>query len=187
MTFNAKQYWEKRSNPNTSKSETAPQFLYDFIRPYLIDKTNILELGPGIGRTFDIYKPDQRINTLDLSTKYIDQITSRAKELGLSVLQNHLDSPSHPFPFDSKVFELGICSQVLMHVPYDCIEFTMSELLRTSMKVVIVTTKKTHLDGVKARHVFGHDYFAVSSSIGGVVEDYKEFGNTACFSLRQAS
>jgi hypothetical protein len=177
MRYDPKQYWEDRPNPNAKGHDQAPKFIYDFIGPAIKGYTSILELGPGLGRTFDVYKPEQKITTLDLSTRYKDIIEERAKAFGLTVDQNFLDAPDAPFPFEDKAFEIGMTVQVLMHVPPAHIETSIRELIRTSHECVVVTSVGP-APGTKPSHVFTHDYDGLFTKLGATIVEKDVRTNT---------
>lgn len=183
MSFDAKKYWEERENPNaTCGHSQAPKFIYEYLRPRLAGKESILELGPGVGRTLDVYSPSQSISTLDLSTRYSDKVEKRASALGLSLFQHFLDAPGDRFPFTDDAFDVGVCVQVLMHVPPEFINVTMGELLRICQVSLIVTALKLPPHS-KANHVFEHDYKLLVSGLGCEITEFTAIGNTACFTV----
>lgn len=66
MKYDPKEFWERRPNPNAKGQDKAPDFMYDFIKLPFEGCTSIFELGPGVGRTLDVYKPGQQVTTVDL-------------------------------------------------------------------------------------------------------------------------
>jgi len=177
MSYNPKQYWENRPNPNAKGHDRAPDFIYAFLGPPLGGKTSILEVGPGLGRMLDLYVPGQRITTIDLSTRYRETVCKRAEALSLSVEQRFLDGPEATFPFDDKEFEIGITVQVLMHIPPEYVKTTVREIIRTT-RVSLVVASAGPPPGKKPPHVFAHDYEALFSGLGATVVDFQRRTNT---------
>ena len=185
MVYDPVRYWQARENPNAAGHDRAPKFIYEYLRPRVAGKTNVLEVGPGVGRTLDVFDDTQNITTIDISTRYVEKISERASALGLAVSQFHLKCPRDLFPFDDDEFDVGVCVQVLMHVPPDSIEVTLGEMMRTCASSVIVATVDRGGKG-KAAHVFEHDYSALVAKLGGEVTDYRVFRRAGCFTVRRA-
>lgn len=183
MKYDPKKYWQNRENPNVKGSDRAPQFIYNFAKPLLVGKTKILELGPGTGRILDLYEPHMQVSTVDLSTRYHDQVVKRAEELDLNLEPNYLDGPKDTFPFGDKSFELGMSLQVLMHVTPEDILTTIRELHRTCNAVAIVATSPDAVDSF-APHVFGHNYRSLCEEVGAVVTSYETHKSSVCFTFR---
>lgn len=180
MIFDAKEYWEGRENPNAEGCSIAPKFITDFVYEYTKDKSQVLEIGPGVGRLLGIYEPKQHITTVDLSTRYQAEIKNKAEKLGLTVHQTHLKRPDECLPFEDNQFEIGVCVQVLMHVPEKYIEVTLGELARTCREIVIVTS----IQPGKGEHVFTHDYNDLIGNIPGLfIEKFVQVTNTGLFKL----
>ena len=67
------EYWNTRKQPNTAKAPGVSQNHADFFRKHTpLDAPAILELGPGVGRLFSIYKSarDGVFDTLDLTRQH---------------------------------------------------------------------------------------------------------------------
>lgn len=167
-------YWSERENPNNSEGERQERVNFDveYIRGAIGDVNSILELGPGVGRTFAAYTCDSNIATLDISTNYAEKLLSVADALNLHLTQQYL-KPRAPFPFEDQSFNVGVASQVLLHVPPESIEHTLSELVRVCEKIVIITAYKHEPPCIRlnGNHVFNHDYFSICTSLGCVMNN----------------
>lgn len=183
MAYDPKDYWENRPNPNAKGHDKAPAFIYRFLAAHLKSDATILEVGPGVGRTLDVYAPGQDITALDLSTRYADVVRRRADALGLSLSQAFLDTPEDAFPFEDKTFDTGVCVQVLMHIPEAHINRTLSELVRTCHELVLVSSVALP-EGTTAAHVFVHDYDALLRALGAEIVDTQRHGNTGLFFVK---
>jgi hypothetical protein len=120
----------------------------------------VFELGPGVGRTLHAYRRGQEIMTLDLSRTYEDRLARNAGRFGLSVARHYLEDPRASYPFETGFFAIGVASQVLLHVPPSLIEHTLSELMRVSRKLVVISLfcHGQPVSGRWGNHVFNHDY-----------------------------
>lgn len=163
LPYDEWRYWNSRSDPNSSKG-WAPGILdttIEFIHKHTIDCSNVLELGPGVGRTLDAYKPRQKIRAYDISGLYQKQLLSRAQKLNLKIEVDLAKQPGEPLPYENKQFSAGVASQVLMHQRPENIEFVMRELIRCCSKVIVITGYGC--GKFKEKHVFDHDYPAICS------------------------
>ncbi|MFV1874459.1 class I SAM-dependent methyltransferase [Nioella sp.] len=182
MSYDPKTYWETRENPNAPNQLTAPQFIYDYVRPRLALARNVLEVGPGLGRTLDLYTPEMELKTIDLSTNYRDMVSKRAKDFGLSLSQCFLELPEDQFPFDDREFDIGVSIQVLMHVPPETVEITIGEICRTCERAVLIATVSLP-ENRKAAHVFEHDFISLIQKAGREVIHSEIHGHTGCFTM----
>ncbi len=182
-SFDPVAYWNARPNPNASP--VAPDWMKRFVSDHVARVTRVLELGPGVGRTLDVYRPGQRITTLDLSRLYAGKLAARAEDLGLTLEQHWLDHPDAPFPFEDRAFDCAVCVQVLMHVPPAHIAHSLGELARVATQAVIVTTLNPGWTD-RVRHCFNHDYEALSLSVGCTAEVLLRTGDQIGFLLRRA-
>ena len=182
MDYDPLSYWNARKNPN--KSDQAPGWLLRYATAHTAGQPRILELGPGVGRTFDIYSAGQEVTTLDLSRQYAETLAARARERGVTLHQHFLDDPAARFPFEDGAFELGVCLQVLMHVPPQFIEHSMGELARVCRRTVIVAGVNEAWNA-KAVHCFNHNYLRICGSIGARADRAFVQKDSICFVLGQ--
>lgn len=137
-------YWNKRPNPNNELGETKERVAFDidYISRVVGSEASVLELGPGVGRTFGAYNKGSKITALDISTKYADRLKETAQELGLTLEQVFLEDPKAAFPLKDNSFKVGVCSQVLLHIEPAAVTHSLKELVRVCEKVVIITAYK---------------------------------------------
>ena len=168
-------YWNARKNPNSDSGLESARVRFDteYIAAAVGGASSVFELGPGVGRTFDAYSSGQKITTLDLSKSYTDQLRRRAEASSIDLTMHFLDSALAEFPFCDGAFPIGVTSQVLLHVPPDNIEHTISELCRTCGKIVVISLfiHGKPVSGPWGRHVFNHDYPMLFSERGWALSD----------------
>jgi ubiquinone/menaquinone biosynthesis C-methylase UbiE len=187
--YDPTEHWNTREHPNTAENPGISPVEYDFLGPLLSQANSLLELGPGVGRLFPLYKSVAQFSTLDLSTNYTDRAQSAADAAGIGVQANFIKGPLDPFPFDDNTFDMGIASHVLMHIPFENIEHSMSELARCCNKVAVITVlerqwprKGTSFD--PRWHCFAHDYEALCRELGCEMSEktmFREQENVSSF------
>lgn len=187
--YDPTEHWNTREHPNTAENPGISPVEYDFLGPLLSQANSLLELGPGVGRLFPLYKSVAQCSTLDLSTNYTDRAQSAADAAGIGVQANFIKGPLDPFPFDDNTFDMGIASHVLMHIPFENIEHSMSELARCCKKVAVITVlerqwprKGTSFD--PRWHCFAHDYEALCRELGCEMSEktmFREQANVSSF------
>jgi 2-polyprenyl-3-methyl-5-hydroxy-6-metoxy-1,4-benzoquinol methylase len=165
------QYWSEREHPNTSSEPGISPIEAEYLLQRLAHAGTLLELGPGVGRLFSLYKAIRKIHTLDLSMRYQSRARAAASSAGIFIQDHYLSSPLQKFPFDDQSFDLGIASHVLMHIPFGMIEHAMTELARCCKRVVVISATHRYWpqrgDTHDPKwHCFAHDYKALCDSIG---------------------
>lgn len=175
-------YWNEREHPNTAPNPGVSAEHARFFRRHIGGHASLLELGPGVGRLFPLYSGLPEVATLDLTRRYEPQVAAAAQTLGLSVQQNFLDDPLAPFPFADGRFDVGVSSFVFIHVPFENIRHSMSELARVARHVVAFVGDdpawpKTPAARKPSTHCFGHDYDALCADIGCTITDREVFVN----------
>jgi len=146
-------YWNHRKNPNQHRNPTSLE--KDFLMPEIKQANKILEVGPGIGRLFSLYGPEDEVCGIDISERYEHKVKSRAAAYGLNYEHEVLNFYKYQgLPYKSKLFDLCIAVKVLLHTTPNQIDFLMCEMARVAEKVMI--TSKIGDD--PARHVFNHNY-----------------------------
>jgi methyltransferase family protein len=183
MEYDPYSYWNSRKNPN--KSDNAPPWIIQHVSQFTSGVDRIFELGPGVGRTFDVYPPGQSIVTVDLSKKYAETLRVRAEARGLNLSQHFLSDPADVLPFEDDTFNLGLCLQVLMHVPPKYIAHAMGELARVSRRTVVIAGVNPEWNGSRTVHCFNHDYLRICGEIGCVADAAFIRKNNICLVLRR--
>jgi len=182
------EYWNTRSQPNTEKAPGISQMHSDFFHRNIGHAPAILELGPGVGRLFALYKNsrDGVFATLDLTRQHERTVELAAREQNLVVKQYFIAEADAAYPFADNQFDIGVSSFVFIHVPFEYIRHSMSEMARTCRKVIVFASDnpawpKTEAERKPSTHVFGHDYQALCSDLGLVVHDYALFPSNKGF------
>lgn len=188
--YDPAKYWNTRENPNSDSGLADDRVEFDagYIRAMVGDAKDILELGPGVGRTLRAYSAAHNLTSLDLSTSYSDKLARAASSRGLSLRQLHLDGPDDRFPFDNRRFAVGVCSQVLLHVPPEHVVHSVSELVRVCERVVVITKYRHGAPTVDphVQHVFNHDYFGLCTSLGCSMNELVFNEGRICFVIERS-
>lgn len=168
--YSPKRYWSSRKDPNNAKGKADDIVAVDqsYIHNYVKEASSVLELGPGTGRTFGAYSPGQGIWALEITDRYRGTLERNARNNQLGLHFYELNKSDSDFPFNDKAFRVGVAAQVLMHVPPETVKHTVSELIRTCERVIVIATY-THgvsTRGPIAKQVFNHPYFELVSGLG---------------------
>lgn len=189
IKYNPITYWNKRENPNNKEGENPARIKFDvdYISRHTRNENKILELGPGIGRTISAYNESQNITTLDISHKYSTQLTHAIERSGLSVEQKYLTDLDCDFEEADGAYEVGVCCQVLLHIPPQSIAHMLSEMIRVCSKIVIITSYKHGTPVISSRltHVFNHDYITLCTELGCVMNDVIMNDGRICFVINK--
>jgi len=168
-TYDPHLYWNKRADPNNPEGRRKDRLDFDisYIRHSVARSDTILELGPGVGRTFPAYRPHTTIHALDISKIYTSHLKEAATAHHLSLHLQFLEQPNASFPFSDNTFDVGVASQVFLHQTPDIFATHFSEMARVCKKFVVITG--VHANSVDspaptAPHVFAHDYIGAASS-----------------------
>lgn len=176
--YNPVEYWNNRGEPNTEADAPLSSFERELFRPFLEQAGSVLEIGPGVGRLFPLYTSNECVATIDISRNYADRAGAMASSMDICVNPYYLDDALDKFPFQNFEFEVGIASHVLMHIPFENIVHTMTELSRCCRKIMVVSAfhrfwprKGSEFD--PKWHCFRHDYEAICKEISCSFESYK--------------
>jgi len=178
------EYWKNRENPNNQEGESSERVGYDvaYIRNQIEGCDSILEIGPGVGRTFGAYAGRKVVQTLDITEAYSKKIDKVAGGLGLEVIGSYLQATSDVFPYDDKQFDISVCSQVFLHVDPVSVEHYISEALRVSGKLVVICGGYK-LCGEPPSHVFSHDFWELVEKMNLHMDNVKGRNGIAYFTL----
>jgi len=85
--YNEWSYWRSRSDPNNRNGwdEEQRQRDIEYIRRYTSHDDDVLEFGPGVGRTLEAYYGRAKISGYDITGNYEHDLQRRAREIGLGV------------------------------------------------------------------------------------------------------
>ena len=180
LHYDPKSYWDTREHPNTAAAPGISEHDRSFLLPRITGVGSLLEIGPGVGRLFPLYKGVSQISTLDLSRNYQERALRVARLNNISINDFYIDDPLAVFPFEDQRFEIGIASHVLMHIPFDIIEHTMREAARVCQSVLVVSAIHQYWPRVGQSfdpkwHCFAHDYETLCRKIGCNYYDYTQF------------
>jgi SAM-dependent methyltransferase len=163
-------YWNSLSDPNARKGweEDTLRDDVNYIREHLQGCEEILELGPGVGRTLPAHSRQSHITCYDITGNYRTRLLERAKELSLSVDHVVAQSLDEPLPYEDASFDAAVASAVLLHQRRERIQAVMAELIRVSRKAIAITsygTPNRRTDN-RSAHAFHHDYPDLCARIG---------------------
>lgn len=179
-SYDPRDYWNSREHPNTAVDPGLNPDEVKYLGSRLNGVGSVLEVGPGVGRLFPLYKSVPTVATVDISFNYLTRARAAATAAGIKVNDNYLIEPQQKLPFADQEFDLGVTSHVLMHIPFELIEHTMSEAARCCKQVVVISAwhkawpKKGATFDPKW-HCFTHDYEAICRSIGCQYSNYTPF------------
>ena len=169
-------YWNKRKDPNSDAGREIGRVSFDtnYIRRNTASVDSVLELGPGIGRTFSSYDPGMQITTLDITRNYQEELARVARSAGLGLQQYFLADPREKYPFPDQEFDVGVSFQVFIHQPADIFEHSFAEMARVCKKVIV--SVGAHCNTAKSQphsapHVFRHDYILQAQKIKRVISN----------------
>lgn len=175
-------YWAARPNPN--RSATAPRSMLAYVRRHLGNERRVLELGPGVGRTFEVYQAGTEVVTVDITDRYAEALSRQADRVGINLQQHVVARPGAPLPFNDRAFPVGVCAQVLLHIPPAHIAGTIRELARVCERCIVITGADTQW-AETASHCFAHDYLRICGSMQCALDDFYENNNALFFVLRK--
>ena len=172
-------YWNARENPNSSDSSRAD---HDYLRKHLKGTASVLDFGPGVGRTFDVYN-GQIVCGYDITSQYEGKAIERADLLGMDY---HPISAKEieKLPFSHEVFDAAVCCEVLHHQRPENIEFIMRDLLRVSGKVIVVAAHNPDVafdTRINQSHCYNHDYRGICERNGWGVTEMEQTENQLFF------
>lgn len=165
VSYDILEYWRSRENPNSRNGLDEERIKFDanFIRLNTSGSAEVLELGPGTGRTFGAYGAGRKICTLDVTDNYSRALHEEAAKHGSVLNENFITDIRAPFPFEDDQFEYGVAFQVFIHQPTDVFALAFSELARTCKSLIFAAGIHANSPlSVKpvGDHVFAHDYLA---------------------------
>jgi len=189
--YDPMQYWNEREHPNTAEDPGVSQAHAEFLEKFIGEADEILEIGPGVGRLFPLYRRLKVANTIDISRKYAERLRRAAKARNVPLNDVYLDGPTQTFPFSDRQFPKGVASFVFLHVPFENIRHTMSEMARVCSQVAIITGvdenwPKSEAERTPTSHCFNHDYRRICSEIRCEVVEETKLGHSFGLVYRSA-
>ncbi|NHN36724.1 class I SAM-dependent methyltransferase [Pseudomaricurvus alcaniphilus] len=181
-------YWNSRRDPNSAEGLEAERVRFDtdYIRKQVSSGMSVLELGPGVGRTFHAYEKGTLIETIDISRLYEKKLTEAAKAVDLKLKQHFLSDDWLKFPFSDQQFDVAVCFQVFIHQPPEVFHRSFTEFSRVCKKGVIsvglhANTKQSN--PAEGAHVFRHDYLHEASNNHKVINNLILRNNVLYFTI----
>jgi len=165
MTYNSKEYWNNRKNPNkgSEPEEVDKKFIPKFLKGYG-EEDMVLEFGVGVGRMFPFYK-NMYVVGVDFASQYQQQCEDKAKECELSDYDHHIiDIHKEGLNSRDNGFTKGLLIKVLLHAPHDEAITILKEMGRVC-KEVLVISYNGKAEGL-ASHCFKHDYRKMLEDLG---------------------
>lgn len=174
MTFDPKNYWEKRGKNYIVKTP------YDFTNEFnflklCLSKANlydspILEVGSGYGRLYKILAPYVSDYTM---VDFVDSMRMKCLET-TGRLPDHWDGKT--LPYDDESFSTCILCSVLLHVPPRHIKDFLWEVIRVTDEFIYIASS-TGKKKSRNKHCFVHDYKQLLTNMGLVVLSKRVFKN----------
>ena len=174
--------WNNRKkHPNAKVSqELLKKYSFKYISEYIGNAKKILDLGPGVGRMFPLFKNADFVQGYDISDKWISEAKNEAKKYKFK-LNMIIEKEIKKLPFEDKSFDISVAMSVFLHQQPKNIEFVMSELVRVSKKVAVGTFMNINKKFGKAGPIkFNHDYIGIIKKNGWEMSEIK-YGSTKAF------
>jgi SAM-dependent methyltransferase len=171
-SYDERTYWSARSDPNSPAGWHDETLQHDiaYIREHLRGCREILEFGPGVGRTLPAHSRETRITGYDITGNYRDRLLLRAHGLRLDLTLDVAHEHAEGLPYADGSFDAAVASAVLQHQRPERIEQVMRELARVGGKVIVIASHCGSARRTRATHSFQHDYAAICARIGCAVE-----------------
>ena len=187
-------YWGKRTHP-TSEDELYTDAHVEYIRKAIADAKNVLDFGPGIGRTFAAYKGIGHVEGYDISEIYRERAMKAAMELGINYT-SVLNTSGNPIylPYFDKQFDAAVACSVLMHQRPQYIVPVMKNLVRVAAKVAVMawmsrlnyfTPHRNIEEEHYYMHIFNYDYFQICKENKWRVSDIEYFREQVFFTYTE--
>jgi hypothetical protein len=180
--YNPVDYWNTRDQPNTEKNPGVSPAHASYFNRNVPPGMRILEVGPGIGRLFPLYRDalNGEFSTIDIASQHRAAVEAAADAQGLRVHQTFVTLADASYPFADNAFDIGVSSYVFIHVPFEFIRHSMLELTRVASRVIIYASDnpawaQSEADRKPSTHCFNHNYPALCAELGLKVYDRIEF------------
>ena len=178
MTYNPVKYWHERGANYAAPGEDAEkpevENLFMNINHNDLELKNILEIGSGYGRIYNLFLSHFGIVKGFETYTMCDFVESmRYKCLrNTDILPDYWDG--NELPYNNNEFDLVVSFSVLLHVTPDKIEQVLKEHARVCKKHIFIATFFGGLDRL-APHCFEHDYKSLFEKLNLKIEDEKFF------------
>lgn len=167
--YNEIDYWNKRKNPNSEEgSYNLPVNYLSYIKKHLEGCNYVLEFGPGVGRVFAAYGSLKQLECFDITNRHLAELNSATKNYNFK-MNFTLGYEVGVTPYKNKEFDATVVCQVLLHQTPNNITKVMTELLRISNKVIVISwfeDSKPLCNKDVNNHCFNYDYLKICSDFG---------------------
>jgi ubiquinone/menaquinone biosynthesis C-methylase UbiE len=152
-------YWRRREQPNAKGIEDSTAGHVAYIEKQLIGCNKILDCGPGDGRTFEAYKNMKIVNCVDVADHHRETLFKIAQQYDFEfdfLVKKEVGN----WPYKDKEFDAAIACQLLLHQRPKNIVKMMSELVRVSNKVIVLSWMNEELPPLttSGEHCFNYIY-----------------------------
>lgn len=167
LLYNEIEYWRRRKHPNNPDGN--PESDVSYLRKHLGDVGFVLDYGPGVGRTFEVYDWHTVVG-YDITDLYYDRAMAKAMSVGFTyvpVVVKKIDR----MPFPDNTFEAAVACEVLHHIRPENIRMVISDLRRVADKVIVITayTENKPFDvQTTLSHCYNHPYFDLCPNIDSI-------------------
>lgn len=147
--------------------------------------SSVLDAGCGPGFWFQLWAELGLSATgIDLSPTAIPLALKMAESLGENYHSECVSLSN--LPYDDNQFDVAVTVKVLLHVPPEEIQRSMRELARVSRYLMLIEFYSPN--SVKTReHVFNHNYFDLSKTIGLETIKADRYPGQQCFFLLKSA
>jgi SAM-dependent methyltransferase len=186
-------YWRNRVNPNSpSVGFDLTKKHIDYVSHHVRGLFRILDLGPGVGRTFPAYTGVRLVEGFDISPTYKDRVIAASRNYNFN-FRLTISPKIGKLPYGDKTFDAAVAVSVLLHQRPDNIIEVMTELARVANKVVVVTSNynKNKCDipftepKDPKKFCFQYNYETICVDEGLEMDNVVRFGKYICFTYRQ--
>lgn len=158
-------YWENRPEPNPNELTKND---IDLLKKNLKGK-NFIELGPGIGRIVPYYPKNSNLLGVDITDAYFSKLSEETEKKGIDlkvIIHQEGISKQDVIELKDDSFDVGVATEVLLHIPAKEMKEDLKELLRVSKKVVIINYEDVSGRVSLSNHNFSHKLKDVLNELG---------------------
>jgi len=155
-------YWNARKDPNSPAVGAFNDRHLFYIKTHLDGCSSVLDFGPGVGRTFPAYVKIKKLFCFDITDKHTKKLALLSDNYNFDFDFKVSDKVGET-GFEDNLFDAVVVSQVLLHQRPSNIEGVMSELLRVSRKVIVITWRDNSKpdSATSGEHCFNHNYLKI--------------------------
>lgn len=185
--YNEIEYWSKREMPTSCSDDYTKNHLR-FLSNNLVSVKKLLDVGPGIGRTFQAYSNVEIVEGYDISTNYESRVLEESRKYKFK-FNLKIGTSISSLPYENNEFDSAIASEVLLHQRPENIIKIMSELDRVSKKVIIITYMEPNIPFQKINefkyrkklHCFNYNYLEICKDNKWNIFDFQYYKKQVFF------